>query len=477
MKLFSLDEPDLIFSAGNKHIDIKAGLSTFGPFDKGAENVPKPIRLGIVGTSATIEGLTAWLQSCKNGVESTESKLLNLRPSFPGVRQEKFGTWFDVSTNNTRQVSQTELRQAFNSRKPLARLVSLFYDHAKDLADRGGLNVLLIAPPVDVFNLDQHPPQLDVDKELDESQDAEAKYSGQNFHDLFKAEALLLSVPCQLIRPDTFGGGSTRKKVGASIQSPSERAWNLHCALYYKAGGIPWRLTPDSSRLATCYVGASFFRSVDGTAVLTSVAQIFNERGEGLIVQGGNARIDRTDRSPHLTEAESRKLLSAALASYRREHRTVPARLVLHKTSYFDSAEIAGFRLAADDERIELLDLVSIRRSRASLLNSTQEAVRRGTMLQLDRRSGLLYLSGTIPYYGVYPGLYVPKPIEFTLDSGDASPVELGREILELSKLNFNNTRFDGGDPITVRAARHVGDILKHVAPSRNVQSRFRYFI
>jgi hypothetical protein len=45
-----------------------------------------------------------------------------------------------------------------------------------------------------------------------------------------------------------------------------------------------------------------------------------------------------------------------------------------------------------------------------------------------------------------------------------------------LSKLNFNNTQFDSGDPITVRAARRVGDILKHVAAGKKINSRFRYF-
>ena len=34
---------------------------------------------------------------------------------------------------------------------------------------------------------------------------------------------------------------------------------------------------------------------------------------------------------------------------------------------------------------------------------------------------------------------------------------ELAKELVGLSKLNFNNTQFDTGDPITIRAARRVG--------------------
>jgi hypothetical protein len=40
---------------------------------------------------------------------------------------------------------------------------------------------------------------------------------------------------------------------------------------------------------------------------------------------------------------------------------------------------------------------------------------------------------------------------------------ELAQECLELTKMNWNNTRFDGQLPITLRAARQVGKILKYL--------------
>jgi hypothetical protein len=72
--------------------------------------------------------------------------------------------------------------------------------------------------------------------------------------------------------------------------------------------------------------------------------------------------------------------------------------------------------------------------------------------------------------------MYIPSPIEFVRNDGESSLLDLARELLDLSKLNFNNTQFDGGEPITVRAARRVGDILKHVEGNKLIQSRFRYF-
>ena len=93
-----------------------------------------------------------------------------------------------------------------------------------------------------------------------------------------------------------------------------------------------------------------------------------------------------------------------------------------------------------------------------------------------DDKSGILSLKGTVPYFRVYPVAYIPRALEFLLEDGETSAPELAREIVGLSKLNFNNTQFDSGDPITVRAARRVGDILKHVPRGKKVNARFRYF-
>ncbi len=53
--------------------------------------------------------------------------------------------------------------------------------------------------------------------------------------------------------PPTGLKGSRR-----TVQDEATRAWNLHTALYYKAGGKPWRVPPREDRYATCYVGISF---------------------------------------------------------------------------------------------------------------------------------------------------------------------------------------------------------------------------
>lgn len=481
MKLHIIEEPQLAFHNNQLHVDIRAGLTSFGAFDMGGENVPVPIRIGIIGTTATVDGVRDWIERCKHGVISEEGKLKELRPSFPGMTPQVFGTTLELSDSAIRTITRHELTAALSGTDPLARVADTFMAHARDLAAKSGLHVLVVAPPQEVFTLGDNSGSAGVDPPIDELQDPAPEQeavapSARNFHDIFKGQAIDLQLPCQILRPDTYGADAGTRPRKRRLQDQATRAWNFHTALYYKAGGVPWRLARQPSSLSTCYVGVSFFRSVNGEKLMTSVAQVFDERGEGLIVQGGSASYDKDDRSPHLSLDDARELLAHGLATYRREHKTMPARLVMHKTSYFNDEERKGFEQAAHNERLEVLDLVSVRRSGARVLKAGDSPMVRGTALLFDERSGILYLKGTVPYFQVYPGAYIPRALEFVRESGETSSAELARELIGLSKLNFNNTQFDTGDPITVRAARRVGDILKHVPAGKKVNSRFRYF-
>jgi hypothetical protein len=481
VKLQIIEEPRLAFHQNKMHVDIRAGLSAFGAFDKGGAGVPIPIRLGVIGTTATVDGVRDWLEQCKNGVASGEEKLTTLRPPFPGMTEQVFGTSLELSDTATRTITRHELTAALGKSEPLRHLAETFMQHARDLAGKSGLHVLVVAPPPEVFALGDAPQASVSDPPIDELQEPAPEQlapspSTLNFHDMFKAQAIDLQLPCQVLRPDTYGSSAAGRARSRRLQDKATTAWNFHTALYYKAGGVPWRLARQPSTLTTCYVGVSFFKSLAGDKLMTSVAQVFDERGEGLVVQGGSASYDKDDRSPHLSAEDAQELLAGGLATYRREHKTMPARLLMHKTSYFNVLEKEGFTRAAEDEKLEVLDLVTVRRSGARVLRAGDSPMVRGTAMLFDEKSGIVYLKGTVPYFQVYPGAYIPRALEFIREDGETGASELARELIELSKLNFNNTQFDTGDPITVRAARRVGDILKHVPSGKKVNSRFRYF-
>jgi hypothetical protein len=49
MKVFQLDEPELEFATG-RHVDIRFGISNYGPFDRGHKKRPSQIVTGVIGT-------------------------------------------------------------------------------------------------------------------------------------------------------------------------------------------------------------------------------------------------------------------------------------------------------------------------------------------------------------------------------------------------------------------------------------------
>jgi len=261
------------------------------------------------------------------------------------------------------------------------------------------------------------------------------------------------------------------------LQDDATRAWNFHTAIYYKAGGIPWRLIHDPAKLQTCFVGVGFFRSLDLQSVSTSVAQVFNERGNGVVVRGEPAVYDKDDRQPHLNAEGAYRLLCRALEEYRNEHKTMPARVVIHKSSFHNAAECDGFEKAATEQRIDSCELLSLSKSFTRLFRNGVYPPLRGTFLSLDDHTHILYTRGSVEFYATYPGMYMPRTIRIGCDRIEQTPRYLAEEILALTKMNWNDTQFDGGMPITVRAARQVGDILKYAAPADPIPARYSFYM
>src|SRR3989442_10545839 len=95
----------------------------------------------------------------------------------------------------------------------------------------------------------------------------------------------------------------------------------------------------------TCYVGVSFFRDPTDpeSRMRTSLAQIFTYTGEGLILRGDTFPWNTAlGRSPHLSEDGARRLVSAALALYRKRMVQPPSRVVIHKSSEYWDEEKKG---------------------------------------------------------------------------------------------------------------------------------------
>lgn len=470
----------LEFGAGT-HIDIRFGLMNHGPLDVRTETAPQRVRVGIVGTPEGVEGIHAWVERIGRGVEAKESKQPNLFPRFPGFGEGgdlPAPLFVDARVQGT--IRQRDLDSLFKStdrNRVVEETVDMFLSEMRRLTEKASVDVLVCAVPealIDYMEADPPPTEDDEDEKPTTAVNLD-------FHNLLKAKAMELGVPVQLLLPSTYDESKHRRQKRRSdrirrLQDEATRAWNVYIDLYYKAGGVPWRIVRNATDLTSCYVGVSFYNTLDRERLLTSTAQIFNERGDGVVLRGGTAKRSKEDRQIHMTGEDAYKLLDGALKTYRSEHKTLPARVVVHKTSSHNSAELDGFREALDSNGVDSADFLSLGRSFTRLFRDGGYPPLRGTFFTLDHKTHVLYTRGSVDFFATYPGMYIPSAVRLLCEEVEQTPAFLAGEILALTKMNWNNTQFDNRDPITVRAARGVGNILKYVEEGQG-QSRYSYYM
>ena len=346
----------------------------------------------------------------------------------------------------------------------------MFFNHIKFIAQNKEVDLIICVVPKSFEN--KIVIEVAIEEELEERIDVEEKPELEiNFRRALKAKTMFLGKPLQLIREYSL----TNPKRG---QDEATKAWNFCTALYYKAiRTVPWKLKRDINLPMVCYVGISFYRSRDKKSIQTSLAQIFNEKGNGVILRGTPVEIDKKDRQPHLSDKQAYDLLSSALKEYKFALETQPARLVLHKSSNYNVAELDGFRKAVNEADISSYDFITIKETDIRFFRDGFYPPQRGSMFSLSDTSHILYTRGSVDYYKTYPGLYIPSPLEIRAVEIDSSPNVICEEILALSKMNWNNTQFDGKYPITIACARKVGEIMKYLNETDKPQIRYAFYM
>ncbi|MEQ8524836.1 hypothetical protein [Gracilimonas sp.] len=468
-KLTVIREPLLEFHE-NKHVDIKFGLSKFGPFDK-SYSQNKIIKVGIVGTSHTIDNMRKWLEKLNSKIPSKKDNKI-LHPPFPGLETNpELNTKISINSKYEKVLNPVELQKALNHNNHdiVAKdTATLFKKTIESLLAKTSVDLIICCPSEEVYK------KLRIENPKNLKQETLAV----DFHDLLKAKSLEFNIPTQLMWPWTYTESlSPPSKSSISLQSESTRAWNFYIATYYKTSGIPWRMTRDPEVPTTCYVGISFFHNIKKTKVSSSIAQVFNEKGEGIIMRGEPVKINKNDKQVNLSEKDAFKLLDNALTTYKDEHFNFPARVVLHKSSAFNENELKGFKRVLKKYYIEFYDFLSIRRSSTKLFREGYYVPLRGSFLQLDNKNMILYTRGSINLYQEYPGMYIPKPLHIQLFETQNSPLSLATEILELSKMNYNNSQFSESMPITLRTSRNVGAIIKYITKGGYLPPSYRFYM
>jgi hypothetical protein len=502
-----ISEPLLAFGGQQRHVDPKTGLALYGPYSLVGQTTPtlKNIIVGIVGPAAMIADAEAWLNACR-GVLTNEGLQPFLYPHFPGINGEgSFQCDLNFGDAWRESIRDSDIRTALASEDYAQRVknvVRIYVRALEVLAARDQQpHVVLCCMPQEIIDSctieDRRARAKRVGKQrgkrkknsrADSLQGSlfatvptgsleEEEVGHQNLRRGLKAEAMQFGIPTQLVWPRTLRLTSASMTPGQRAQDAATRAWNFTTALYHKAGGSPWRLAELES--GVCFVGVSFYREVFGESprIHTSMAQAFTAAGDGYVLRGGTFEWDeQRGKSPHLDKQLAASLLRDVIELYRKQNRgSLPTRVVVHKSSRYWDEELAGFEEAC--ALVPRKDFVALGSRGLQFYRKGDYPPLRGTYVKFSENDLLLYTVGYVPFLRTYPGARVPQPLEVLEHFGDSPWDVVLKEVLSLTKMNWNTADFACWDPITTAFSRRVGQVLAEVPSGMRVRPEYRFYM
>jgi len=500
--LLKIDEPQLLFNHGQRADDPRDGLTLFGPLD--ADKV-HGIRYGVIGTSQGIQRFKGWLERMQRPVYPGASPAA--RPVFPGF-EAVFGIPWHLTANLVLTVDASDLHNAVVVAEKHQRVygaVNLFSEQmiASSQREETNIDFWIVVLPDEVYRYCR--PLSTVSKEIrvapasnmtrsearrlrrspslfEEDNEATEPFNfAAQFRTQLKARLLPHKIATQIVRESTIAptevldeGGKPLRDLSAVV---SDIAWNLASTAFYKSGGRPWKLA--DIRPGVCYVGLVFKKDDRGEdeRFACCAAQMFLDSGDGIVFKGAvGPWYSPKTRDYHLSTEAAKDLISLSVTEYRRLTGSSPSELFIHGKIRFSEDEWRGFTAAVPSETT----LVGVRIRRTAglrLYRPGKLPVLRGLAHVVNEREGYLWTQGYIPRLKTYPGRGVPKPLHIDVCRGDAPIETVLRDVLALTKLNYNACIYADGEPVTLVFADAVGEILTAGPHDSAPPLPFKYYI
>jgi hypothetical protein len=317
----------------------------------------------------------------------------------------------------------------------------------------------------------------------DMADEAQIYLFARNFHHQLKAQLLHKEVVIQVVRETTLDPALELDRFGHPARSLQERAriaWNFSTTLYFKGARVqPWQLAHVRPRV--CYVGLVFKEdpSPKEQGDACCAAQMFLNSGNGVVFRGAlGPWHSQKSREFHLPREPAKDLVAEVIKAYTKDHGGPPAELFIHARQRFNDEEWEGFLSAVPPET----KLVGVRIRPTQDLRlfrpDTDMPVLRGTAVTMSRKEGYLWTTGYVPRIRTYPGFETPKPLLVEMNRGDGDLMTIMRDVLALTKINYNACDHASGLPVTLKFADRVGEIL--TASPRGLEAPpmpFRFYI
>ena len=448
-----LSEPPLVFSNRNASGERKdthpiRGVVNNRPYDFALtlKGLAPSVRIGVICPHAEAINLHKYLVQAHTHhkpVRNEQDYLIE----YPGF-QQAYGLPLDIPTPDTAGwVTCPEPRETHPQRGAVevARLIT---DSIQTLQSSYAPQVVLIFFPDRWSQLRGY---SDEDERFD-------------VHDFVKAFCVQRGVATQFLNQDTLSG-----------RQQCRVWWWLSLALYVKSMRTPWVL--DNLSDDTAFVGLGF--SIDRTAsshqhVILGCSHIYSARGEGL-----QYRLSKVEnpimrgRNPFMSKDDARRVGETIRELFYETHSKLPSRVVLHKRTPFRGDEREGLLDGLGNvEQIDMLEIqtdnalryVASQTDRYGKIDEDNYPVRRGTAVQLDDYTALLWVHGATtavnPRLKYFQGKRrIPAPLTIRRHVGQTDLKQICEEILGLSKMNWNTFDLYTKAPATLHSSNEIARI------------------
>jgi hypothetical protein len=483
-QLSFIKEPELSFGYNQKTCDPRDGLMLFGPYDR--NRIKGQINIGIIGCANQRAYLISYLKRIHQPVASMDADLA--RPFFPGL-DAVFGIHINFENLVEIDVDENEVKkylQYADGHQRVHNLSNLFADELikYQKEEERPVTVWFVIIQDDIFKFGRpksripkspknvklglkkkergssQPFLFDTFNQMQEAYDYEI-----NFHNQIKAKLLNERIVTQILRESTIAYQhlwDDIKKIELQKLFDSAKAWNIATTLYYKNGGLPWRL--GDIREDVCYLGLVYkkFNEDLHNRSACCAAQMFIDSGDGMVFRGNIGDWYNPDTKEfHIKKDDAADMINQSLEAFKDKlgKGKYPREVFIHAKTLFNDDEWAGFtEMTSGKSKIIGVRIQST--SHFKLYREHSFCVPRGMTMKVATDKAYLWTKGFIPRLQTQIGLETPNPIVVEVTRGIADIEQVCKDILALTKLNYNACIFADGQPVTLRFADSIGEVL-----------------
>jgi len=491
-----LDEPRLEFRHGQFLEDPHDGLSLFGPYGIEVSSHPKNLTIGVIGTPEGVQAFNRWCKVVRGAVYPGHDLNIHLWPIFPGF-EGAFCSDLPREAAWSCELDSEKLKQESIQRDPNKRAAGVVEQYLtaikKTEKKEEPFGVLVCVVPDFVWRncrpesfvpgatgkgISRKERELRAGGQTDffDSYNPEIYAYSVDFRRQLKARSMEFGVPIQIVRECRL---EVDPQKWPRFQSPpSDVAWNLLTTMYYKSGGKPWRLA--GAREGVCYIGIVFRKTDPTVANRTACCAglMFLDSGDGVVFLGEYGPWYSPENNQfHLSPSAAQQLLAGTLKTYQELEGKPLKEIFLHCRSSIHREEFEGFKAACPTG----VKLAGIRVRKdfdgMRLFREGTRPVVRGSLLSAGPRLGYLWASGFTPRLRTYPGWEAPVPLKIDIQQGEADIEQVARDILALTKLNYNACRFGDSEPVTIGFSDAVAEILVSNPTVTKRSPKFKFYI